>query len=89
MDHLREAYASSSSDEHDLEEKAAAPSALGELPPELKSIFKDSGEMFRCSQPSTFGTHRTPHAYVTAREREGGRMADRYQGSMVTLAPNI
>lgn len=45
MDHLLEAYASSSSDESGLEEKAAGPSALGDLPPELKSIFKDSGEI--------------------------------------------
>lgn len=45
MDHLLEAYASSSSDESVLEEKAAGPSTLGDLPPELKSIFKDSGEI--------------------------------------------
>eukprot|EP00752_Nemacystus_decipiens_P003160 g2925.t3 len=42
MDHLLEAYASSSSDENDREEKTAGHSALGELPPDLKSLFKDS-----------------------------------------------
>lgn len=49
MDHLLEAYASSSSDDNDLEEKAEVPSALGELPPELKNIFKDSGEVGLCT----------------------------------------
>lgn len=46
MDHLLEAYASSSSsDDVEPEEKAPAASALGELPPELHSIFSESGEI--------------------------------------------
>lgn len=45
MDHLLEAYASSSSDDIELEEKAPVASALGELPPELHSIFNESGEI--------------------------------------------
>lgn len=59
MDYLLEAYASSSSDENDVEDKAAGPSALGELPPELKNIFKDSGEIRPSSKvllQNTFGT---------------------------------
>lgn len=45
MDHLLEAYASScSSDDEKIGEKAPEPSVLGELPSELLTIFKDSGE---------------------------------------------
>lgn len=43
MDHLLEAYASSSSDDDELATEPSAASALGELPPELRNIFKDSG----------------------------------------------
>ncbi|CAM9168680.1 unnamed protein product, partial [Pylaiella littoralis] len=51
MDDLLEAYASSSSsDDVELGEKAPVASALGELPPELHSIFNESGEMNRDAQ---------------------------------------
>ncbi|CAM9517087.1 unnamed protein product [Scytosiphon promiscuus] len=42
MEHLLEAYASSSSDDGGSEDKKATASGLGELPPELQNIFKDS-----------------------------------------------
>ncbi|CBJ30805.1 similar to Chromosome 16 open reading frame 57 [Ectocarpus siliculosus] len=42
MDHLLEAYASSSSEDEKIEEKDPNPSVLGGLPSELLTIFKDS-----------------------------------------------
>lgn len=43
MEHLLEAYASSSDDNESVE-KVPPTSALGELPPEILGIFHDNGE---------------------------------------------
>lgn len=45
MEHLLEAYASGSSDDSGSEDKKSPAPVLGELPPELRNIFKDSGEI--------------------------------------------
>lgn len=50
MDHLRQAYASS--DEGETEEKVPTAPALGELPPELLSMFSDSGKYTAYTQTS-------------------------------------
>ncbi|CAB1108366.1 unnamed protein product [Ectocarpus sp. CCAP 1310/34] len=42
MDHLLEAYASSSSDDEKIEENDPKPAVLGALPSELLTLFKDS-----------------------------------------------
>lgn len=57
MDHLLEAYASSSSDDEKIEEKDPKPSVLGELPSELLTIFKDSGESLRITPSSILVTY--------------------------------
>ncbi|CAM9477318.1 unnamed protein product [Ectocarpus sp. 12 AP-2014] len=61
MDHLLEAYASSSSDDEKTEEKDLKPAVLGELPSELLTIFKDSAsrhDSFRAAIEYDLATER-------------------------------
>lgn len=78
MDNLLEAYANSS-DENEPEEKSAPASTLGELPPELTTMFADSGEISRANAALLRDSRQDSSVY--------GRAEPKYVRNLTTSRP--